>query len=318
MASVTGHTDRVVGARSSRPSGAALPVIGDLVAATPTCFLGFDPWVAIGCLKDVGITFVEIPALPARQSIRWKQTTFSPETLGTSGTRWLREQLSDMGVVPITVGAYGSILEPDDVQPLQRRIDFAEMLGALFVIIDAAGPEPSHAEDWRRIGTVGRFLADYAEARGIQLAFEIHEGLARSGHAASILLDAIDHDNVGVNYDTGNVVYYNGDVDPVGDVTEIADKVVHVHLKDTSGGRGDWAFGALGTGHVDLAAVIGVLRSRGFRGPFSLEIEGFAGEDLRRSELVDRVKASLDHLGKLGVGGPLAAGSTSNGVAQDG
>ncbi len=273
----------------------------DLVAATTTCFLGFDPWVAFECLRSAGLHYVEIPALPARQSVEWRQTTFSPETLGPVGTQLLRERLAEMDLTPITVGAYASVLQPDDLQPLLRRIDFAQQLGASFVIIDAAGNEPDGPAEWRQLGNLGRFLGDYAQAHEVRLAFEIHEGLARSGAVARRLLDAIDHAAVGVNYDTGNAIFYNDDVDPVADLEAIVDRVSHVHLKDTSGGRGAWAFGALGTGHVDLPRIVGVLKARGFRGPYSLEVEGYAGEDLTREARVQRVRQSLDYLVKLGI-----------------
>ncbi len=193
------------------------------------------------------------------------------------------------------------VLEKDDLQPLLQRIDFAHQLGASFVIIDAAGNEPDGPAEWRQLANLGRFLGDYAEARSVQLAFEIHEGLARSGAAARRLLDAIDHSAVGVNYDTGNAIFYNDDVDPVTDVQAIADRVIHVHLKDTSGGRGEWAFGALGTGRVDLPRIVTLLKDRGFSGPYSLEIEGFAGEDLTREARVQRVRQSLDYLTSLGI-----------------
>jgi L-ribulose-5-phosphate 3-epimerase len=277
------------------------PATGDWVAATPTCFLGFDPWVAFACLRQAGVRFVEVPALPARQSIEWRQTTFSPELLGPAGTAQLSEQLGALGLVPVTVGAYASILSSDDFGPLLRRIDFAKDLGASFLIIDAAGDEPRTTDEWRRVGTLGRFLGDYSQVRGIRLAFEIHEGLARSGKAARILLEAIDHEAVGVNYDTGNVVFYNDDTRPESDIEEIADRVFHVHLKDTSGGKGDWAFGALGTGHVHLRAVVDILKRHHFRGPYSLEIEGFAREDLTRSAIIERVRQSLRYLDTLGI-----------------
>jgi sugar phosphate isomerase/epimerase len=206
-----------------------------------------------------------------------------------------------MDLTPITVGAYASVLQPDDLQPLLRRIDFAQQLGASFVIIDAAGNEPDGPAEWRQLGNLGRFLGDYAQAHEVRLAFEIHEGLARSGAVARRLLDAIDHAAVGVNYDTGNAIFYNDDVDPVADLEAIVDRVSHVHLKDTSGGRGDWAFGALGTGHVDLPQIVGVLKARGFRGPYSLEVEGYAGEDLTREARVQRVRQSLDYLVTLGI-----------------
>src|SRR6267142_4306418 len=147
----------------------------DLIAAATTCFLGLDPWIAFDCLRSVGIRYVEVPARPARQSIEWRQTTFSPETLGPTGTQRLRERLAKMELVPITVGAYASVLESDDLQPLLCRIDFAQQLGASFVIIDAAGREPDGPAEWRRLANRGRFLGDYAQAHGVQLAFEIHE-----------------------------------------------------------------------------------------------------------------------------------------------
>jgi sugar phosphate isomerase/epimerase len=276
----------------------------DLVAAATTCFLGLDPWVAFDCLRAAGIRYVEVPALLQRQSVEWRQTTFSPETLGLAGTQRLRDRLGEMGLTPITVGAYASVLEPDDVQPLLRRIEFAQQLGASFVIIDAAGQEPDGPHEWRRLGNLGRFLGDYAQSHGVQLAFEIHEGLARSGAVARRLLDAIDHASVGVNYDTGNAIFYNDDVDPVADLGAIIDRVVHVHLKDTSGGRGDWAFGALGTGHVDLPGIVRMLKERGFGGPYSLEIEGYADEDVTRETRVQRVRESLAYLNTLGIQWP--------------
>ena len=273
----------------------------DLVAATTTCFLGLDPWVAFECLQSASVHYVEVPAYPARQTVEWRQTTFSPETLGPTGTQRLRERLAEMDLSPITVGAYASVLEPDDFQPLLRRIDFAQQLGAAFVIVDAAGHPPDGAADWRRIGNLGRFLGDYAQAHGVRLAFEIHAGLTRSGAVARQLLDAIDHDAVGVNYDTGNAIFYNDDVDPVADLEAIVDRVIHVHLKDTSGGRGEWAFGPLGSGHVDLPQIVRKLKSRGFRGPYSLEVEGYAGEDLTRASRVERVRQSLRYLSSLGI-----------------
>jgi sugar phosphate isomerase/epimerase len=273
----------------------------DLVAGATTCFLGLDPWVAFEALRDSGIHYVEVPSLPWRQSVEWRQTTFAPELLGSSGALRLRERLAEMELAPITVGAYASILEPEDLRPLLHRIDFAQQLGAAFVIVDAAGKEPGSASEWQRVANLGRFLGDYARDHAVRLAFEIHEGLTHSGAAARRLLDAIDHEAVGVNYDTGNAIFYNDGVDPVTDLEAIVDRVIHVHLKDTSGGRGEWKFGALGSGRVDLPEIVRRLRSRAFHGPFSLEIEGFAGEDLTREARVQRVRQSLDYLVTLGI-----------------
>jgi sugar phosphate isomerase/epimerase len=104
-----------------------------------------------------------------------------------------------------------------------------------------------------------------------------------------------------LNYDTANVIYYNGDVDPAVDVREVADRVLHVHLKDTDGGEGEWQFCALGRGRVDFPGVVDALRSVGFRGPYSLEIEGREGEDLNRAGHLARVRESVDYLRRIGL-----------------
>jgi L-ribulose-5-phosphate 3-epimerase len=75
---------------------------------------------------------------------------------------------------------------------------------------------------------------------------ETHAGPTRTGRLARKFLEEVGHSNVGFNYDTGNIVYYNDDVDPAEDIAEVADRVVHVHLKDTQGGRDEWKFCALG------------------------------------------------------------------------
>jgi sugar phosphate isomerase/epimerase len=72
-------------------------------------------------------------------------------------------------------------------------------------------------------------------------------------------------------------------------------------LKDTRGGKGEWQFCALGEGRVNFPAVLKVLRTAGYRGPFSLEIEGMAGEDLNCEGYLHRLRQSLNYLQQTGL-----------------
>src|SRR5438128_585380 len=83
---------------------------------------------------------------------------------------------------------------------------------------------------------------------------------------------------------------------PGADVRAVADRVLAVHLKDTLGGKGEWQFCALGRGRVDFPAILASLHSVGFRGPYSLEIEGIDGEDLNRAGHLARVRESVEYL----------------------
>src|SRR5207302_1865217 len=107
-----------------------------------------------------------------------------------------------------------------------------------------------------------------------------HPDLAHNGEVALGTMRAIDHPNVRINYDTGNVYYYNEGVDGVAELRKILEYVGAVHLKDTSGGYRAWNFPALGQGVVNFPEIFRLLNGRGFYGPFTMELEGIQGETL--------------------------------------
>ncbi|HEY3111927.1 MAG TPA: sugar phosphate isomerase/epimerase, partial [Chloroflexota bacterium] len=215
-----------------------------VLAASPFCFFGFDPLTAYRYLGQAGIRHVEVPAIPARQAIGWGLTTFAPELMDDADVAALRDRLGELGLEPVTVAAFCDVLDASQADALRRRVDFAVKLGATTVIADA-GERAEGSALWPRTIAAVRELGHYAAGAGVRLALETHEGATRTGRIASRLLEEIDHPAVGLNYDTANVIYYNGDVDPALDVREVADRVLHVHLKDTTGGKGEWRFCAL-------------------------------------------------------------------------
>jgi inosose dehydratase len=271
-----------------------------ILAATPTCFMGFDPWVAYHGFQSAGIRYVEVLAFPAAMGIKFGLTTFAPESMNAQDVRLLRERFHGMQLTPLTVGAFCDPLDPPQAEAFRRRIDFAQQLGASFVMGDVS-PDAETGERRRELVKALRWFGDYAKERGIWIALETHEGPTRNGRLARELLCEVDHSSVGFNYDTGNIYYYNDDIDPAEDIQEIADRVIHVHLKDTQGGKSQWQFCALGEGRVNFPNVIQTLESVGYDGPYSLEIEGWEGEDLNREQHQQRLVQSLDYLRKIGL-----------------
>jgi inosose dehydratase len=273
---------------------------GPVIAASPFCFSGYDPWVAYACLSRAGIRYVEVPALAPSMGPRHGLTTFAPEAMDEADIQMLRDRIHGLGLRPITVAAMCHLDEAREVEALRRRIDFAQALGCRYVITDST-EQAEPGAGWRKIIDTLRELADYSASRGVQLALETHAGPTRTGKLARQFLEEVAHPNVGFNYDTGNVIYYNDDVDPAEDIAEIADRVVHVHLKDTQGGREEWKFCALGDGRVKFPRILETLRGASFKGPYSLEIEGMAGEDLNREGYLERVRKSLEYLQSIGL-----------------
>lgn len=271
-----------------------------LMVVNPSCFHGFDPWVAYRHIPETGIRHVEVPSFPSAFGIKWGLTTFAPEAFNDDDIDLFKGRLHDLGLTPLTIGAYCNVLDPREMEALRRRIDFAQILGATYVISDACTEEQAMDQPARVVNAM-RWAADYAEERGIRLALEIHQGPTRNGRELRKFLDVVDHPNLGVNYDTGNVYYYNEGVDPAEDIKEIADRVIHVHLKDTRGGFDDWAFCNLGEGRVRFPEILEELDAVGYSGPYSLEIEGSHGEDPNIAVILQRIHDSLEYLRTIGL-----------------
>lgn len=268
---------------------------GIIIAASPNCFLEYSPFVAYRHFPRLGITHVEVPAAPRGFGM------FVPEVMGEEDIARLRERFASLAVTPVSVGAYCDLLDPRQVEALRRRIDFAHRLGALNVVSDATRQLEVDAGQWRKLVNALRYLGDYAFDQGVRIALETHGGLTRNGALALKLLQAVDHPSVGLNYDTGNIYYYNDDLDPAEDIKLVADRVVQVHLKDTTGGKGEWEFCTLGEGRVNFPSIIATLSAVGFRGPYSLELEGRRGEDLNQAQHAERIQRSLDYLRRIGL-----------------
>lgn len=173
----------------------------------------------------------------------------------------------------------GAATAAEGYRRLRGRIDLAGALGVPIVNtgLGVAQPGESLEDLYRGLAD----LLDYAAARGVKIGLENHAGLTETCAAALDLCRRLASPHVGINHDAGNVRFYTG-LDPVADLAAVADQIgphlIHVHIKDHRGAKGQWDFPPLGEGDIDLEALAALYRRIGFAGPFSLEIE-FAGPD---------------------------------------
>jgi inosose dehydratase len=183
----------------------------------------------------------------------------------------------------------------------ERRMRFAKRWFDAPIVVTNAG----QFTDDRERATITRHLrelGDVAESLGMNVALETHKGLTQNAAAMLALMAEVDHPRIGINFDTGNIAYYNPGADPVRELEQVASWVRNVHVKDNRGGFEDWYFPALGDGgSVDFLRVREILDARNYQGAYTIEIEGIGGEpepglDARH----DRIRRSVDHLRSLG------------------
>lgn len=162
---------------------------------------------------------------------------------------------------------------------LRASIDLAAELGVPIVNTGIGVAQPG--EDLEPFFRAFDRLLEHAARRGVKIGLESHAGLTETARLSLDLCRKVGSPQLGINHDAGNVRFYTG-VDPVEDLAAVADQIgpylIHVHIKDHRGSRGDWDFPPLGEGSIDLAGLAALYRRIGFAGPFSLEIE-FKGPD---------------------------------------
>jgi inosose dehydratase len=183
----------------------------------------------------------------------------------------------------------------------ERRIRFAARWFAVKLCVSGAGQPADAAERHTTIAHLRR-LGEAAGECGVTLALETHKGPTQNAEAMLALMSEVDHPQIRLNFDTGNIAYYNAGVDPCDELEQVKHLVQNVHLKDNRGGFEDWYFPAVGDGGgVDLARVREILDGVGFTGPYTIEIEGIGGEPEPGLEgRQQRVMRSVEHLRSCG------------------
>ena len=133
---------------------------------------------------------------------------------------------------------------PEGVELTERRIRFAARWFGVKVCVTGAG-QPQDAPRRTIVANLRR-LGDAAAEVGITLALETHKGPTQNAAAMLALMAEVEHPGVRLNFDTGNIAYYNRGADPCDELEKVKHLVHNVHLKDNRGGFEDWYFPAAG------------------------------------------------------------------------
>ena len=182
-----------------------------------------------------------------------------------------------------------------------RRIRFAARWFGVDLVVSGAG-QPADEEQRRLVLDHLREIGDAAGSLGLVVALETHKGPTQNAEAMLRLMDDLNHPSLRINFDTGNIAYYNPGVDPADELERVKHLVRNVHVKDNRGGFEDWYFPAVGDGGaVDFRRVREVLDGVGYQGAYTIEIEGIQGEpEPGLDGRSQRVARSVAHLRDCG------------------
>ena len=145
-----------------------------------------------------------------------------------------------------------------------------------------------------------RRLADHARTRSVTVCMETHPPFGANADAAAATIGDVGSEGLRYNFDTANIYYYNDGADTVSELAKIVALVASVHLKDTDGGYHSPNFPELGRGVVDFPGVFELLGRHGFRGPYTMEVEGANVQGVDAAGRLAFLRRCMDYLRSIG------------------
>jgi sugar phosphate isomerase/epimerase len=160
----------------------------------------------------------------------------------------------------------------DSIDRFKRRIDFAEHIGA--PIINTFTTAYENIDLFFKNMDV---LINYTSKKGIKIGLETHGDLIDKDTESIEIVRKIGSNIVGINYDPGNAVFFNrNNISIVDELSLIFNSgyLLHIHYKDVLfGEKNEVTFPGLGKGILDWPGLIKQLKTLGYNGPMSLELE---------------------------------------------
>lgn len=208
----------------------------------------------------------------------------------------VRRKVAAAGLTVTSLQARCDITQDDAPAVMKPQLEACQAFGARICFLSVKAGETERALVWERLRAIG----DHARSCGITVALETHPDLLMNADLALETMRSVDHPNIRVNFDTGNIYFYNHERTAHGDLEKIIAHVAAVHLKDSSGVYQEWNFPELGTGAVDFPKVFALLRDQRFDGPCTMELEGTKGVHRSEAEQLAYIADSVRYLRTIG------------------
>jgi L-ribulose-5-phosphate 3-epimerase len=208
----------------------------------------------------------------------------------------VQERLSKSGLKVAVMRGDADLAKPTSVDALATQLEVCQKMGVRYMFLSPKHPGVGKEDACKRLRRGGELAQKY----GVTLVLETHPDLGTNAAEHLETMRRINHPNVRVNFDTGNITYYNKGLNAVDELKKIIGYVATVEIKDHNGEYMVWNFPALGKGVVDIPGVLKVLHEHGFAGPITMEVEGVQGSPWTEAETKQNIADSAAYMRSLG------------------
>ncbi len=272
-----------------------------VVSCFTNSYLRFGAKAAIENLRATGLENLELAIRTEGKPSFFKDEPVVTDCSSLAELKDVEQQIERAGLTVTSCNVTSANpLAPENVTVIKQKLDRAAHFG-VDRVVGAAG-EIENESQRETLYAHLREIGDHAATLGMIYCFETHPGICVNHREMLRTIEELDHPQLRLNFDTGNIHYYNEHIDGEVALAKVCHYVEHVHLKDSSGEFEDWDFAELGTGGaVNFVRVRELMTNCGFQGPYSLELEGIGDEEPQPVEVYQqRIANSVKRLHEWG------------------
>lgn len=264
-----------------------------VMAGEHTCGHAQEPVKALACrlsnyLEYQESAYTHLPALGIGHVFIHVPPAEQAETI--------QKQLARHGLKPVVMRGDADLSTETGLGRLAEQLRTCQKMEVKYLFLSVKRREATEQVIYERLRQAG----EIAKQHGVIITLETHPEFGTNGDVQLKTMRRVNHPNVRINFDTGNIHYYNRGTDAPTELRKIIDYVATVEVKDHNGEFESWHFPALGRGKVNLAEVLRILREHGYAGPVTMEIEGIQGVRRNRREVEQDIADSAAYLRSLG------------------
>jgi sugar phosphate isomerase/epimerase len=265
------------------------------VGAFVNGYVNFNIEDAVEGISKAGFKYIELLSTPGLA----KGLLQDPEEITAMDANKYLELCKSKGIKIFGLYYYkgGSkfFVKEKVIEKFNKLIDIAGLLDLKFIITDT--DEVRTSEDEKSFYYYAKVISDYASSKDMRICLDIHGDWCNSGKKAIEIIRKVGHPSLGINYCTGNVIYY-GNVRPEEDIKYALPYMFRMHIKDSCGVYKEYNFPALGEGDINFKKIYNLIED--FSGPVSVEVD-FANKVRTLKGINEAFKKSYSFLKDMGI-----------------
>lgn len=208
----------------------------------------------------------------------------------------MMKKLNEHNLKVLVMRGEADLTQESCVQQLEGQFQVCSQMDVHFLFLSAKRQETPKEVVYERLRRAG----DVAEKYNVTIVLETHPDLGTNGDVQLETMKAINHPRVRVNFDTGNITFYNQNTDAVTELKKSISYVATVEFKDHTGEFDVWNFPVLGQGKVNFPEILKILKEHHYNGPITIEFEGVKGAELTEAQTKEAIENSIKYLRSLG------------------